>query len=440
MSFLTYEPDLSGTIYEEDQQHLQAIRDNLVAEINKANPTWLDNPKGIFRQHWDTDSVSSTCYLIWIASMQKFISDRICPESAIRLQDKFKKLLNTIDEKQYLENLAELEIAWAFAARVSPLIVEPLASVVGGADPSNETESPDFAFDISGERVYLEVTFFYVGVLEKWQKTVNAITTTLHHRLTKRERHLKLHVQLPLQPFDSKQHPFDANQVIEQIWRKMCSTDFSAGKQTVIANGMIRWEPYLVAQGDAPLIPPAGSTTGIYPPLDKGWDVLIRVKALKENPSGSVSITPFGVFHSPDFVVDKASFTMEPDIVVLSEKDVQAANEMVLKAFKNKLQHKRVQFPLRRESPYFLVIKPGSYRLLGNGLFDMIEQHIWKKYNWITGIILHTSRYGFLPASQKGEFNSSINPEAVCQASDSLKAMFEGKEQFHAVRESAENI
>jgi hypothetical protein len=32
-----------------------------------------------------------------------------------------------------------------------------------------------------------------------------------------------------------------------------------------------------------------------------------------------------------------------------------------------------------------------------------------------------------------------MNPEAVCQASDSLKAMFEGKEQFNADRESAEN-
>src|SRR5713101_1776321 len=130
MSFLTNEPDLSGTIYEEEHQHLQAIRDYLVAEINKADPTWLDNRKGILGQHWDADSVSSACYLIWIASMHKSISDRICPESAPRLQDKFKKLLNSINEKQYLENLAELEVAWAFADRVSPLIVEPLAPVV----------------------------------------------------------------------------------------------------------------------------------------------------------------------------------------------------------------------------------------------------------------------------------------------------------------------
>src|SRR5258708_30026701 len=147
MSFRTYEPDLSGTIYEEEQQHLQAIRNCLVAEINKADPTWLDNRKGILGQHWDADSASSTCYLIWIASMHKSISGRIYPESAPRLQDKFKKLLNSINEKQYLENLAELEVAWAFTDRVSPLIVEPLTSVVGGADPSNETESPDFAFD-----------------------------------------------------------------------------------------------------------------------------------------------------------------------------------------------------------------------------------------------------------------------------------------------------
>ena len=210
--------------------------------------------------------------------MHDTIKSRINPESIPLLQEKFKKLLNAIDEKQYLEDLAELEVAWAFTDRVSQFIIEPLATV-GGNTAVSKGKSPDFAFDVSGERVYLEVSYFYVGVLEKWQKAVDTITTTLQHRLNKKGQYLKLHVQLPLHLFDNKQSSFNINRVIEQVWRKMYITGFNADKQTVIANGRIRWEPYLVAQSDAPLAPPVGSTSGIYPTFGGGWEVLIHFKA-----------------------------------------------------------------------------------------------------------------------------------------------------------------
>ena len=96
-------------------------------------------------------------------------------------------------------------------------------------------KSPDFAFDLPNETVYTEVTFFSVGILEKWQKGVDVITSALQKRLLKKGRSLKLTVQLPLQEFDT-------NQIIQQVWRKMCTYD--SGKLTVIANGTIAWEPY----------------------------------------------------------------------------------------------------------------------------------------------------------------------------------------------------
>src|SRR5207248_7261522 len=246
--------------------------------------------------------------------------------------------------------------------------------------PQLPLKSPDFAFDLPDERVYTEVTYFSVGKLEKWQKAVDTITTTIRQRLLKQGRSLRLHVQLPLQELD-------ANRLIRHMWSKMCPSD-DTGKLTVIANGTISWEPYPITslQENSSSLSEAKNTQKIQGTNDGVWEILFRFKTLKENPTGYISISPSGLAYTPDFFVDKASFVRGPDIVVLSEKDVQAANALVLKAFQNKLKDKREQYTRRHKNPYILVIKLGHYRLQGKGLVQMIEQDIWTKqdYQWVT--------------------------------------------------------
>jgi hypothetical protein len=214
----------------------------------------------------------------------------------------------------------------------------------------------------------------------------------------------------------------------------MC-TSGDTGKLTVVANGTISWEPYPITllQEDSSSSPEGISTPKIQVTPDGGWEILFRFKALKENPTGHIGFSPSGLSYTPDFFVDKASFIKEPDIVVLSEKDVHLANRMVLKAFRNKLKDKREQYARRHKNPYILVIKPGNYRLQSKGLVQMIEREIWTKqdYKWVTGVILFTSRRGFLPRDAGPQLEYNFNPLADCPASDALISLFDGTAQFH---------
>lgn len=425
MSFLTSKPDLSGTIYSDVQ--IDVPRQYLLDVINAVDPMWLDAPQGPLGSYWNRDDIYATCYLIWIAKILFFVGNNISPDSVQQLATKFSALLHATSEEQFLRTRAELEVAWALINRASPLILEPLASNEEKSLylPQSPLKSPDFAFDLPNERVYTEVTFFSVGILEKWQKGIDVITSTLRRRLLKKGRSLKLTVQLPLQEFDT-------NQIIQLVWRKMCTSD--VGKLTVIVNGTISWEPYpIMPIQEGSSIAAGYNGQKMTETANDHWSIQFRVKTLTENPTGYVAFSPVGLSYTPDYFVDKAFFTGEPDIVVLSDKDVECANALVLKAFRNKLKDKREQFTRRHQNPYILVIKPGHYRLQGKGLVQMIEQDIWTKpdYQWITGIIFFTSRQGFGSVDAAPQIVYVFNPNADCQASDTLKSLFDGTAQFH---------
>ncbi len=361
---------------------------------------------------------------LWIARMLVTVGSYISQESMPRLATKFSELLHAKSEEQFLHTLVELEVAWSFVSRVSPLILEPLARIEVSREPSDILQppftSPDFAFDIVDERIYTEVTFFSVGKLEKWQKGVDFITTTIQKRLLDKGRSLQLRLQLPLQTFDG-------DRIIQRIWSEM-RTSGDTKTLTVMANGTISWEPYSIKP-----IHEGSSEPKIQATSDGGWEILFRFKALKENPTGYIEFSPSGLSYTPDYFVDKASFVREPDIAVLSEKDVHQANLLVLKAFRNKLKDKREQYSRRHKNPYILVIKLGHYRLQGKGLIQMIERDIWTKpdYKWISGVIFFTSRRGFLLEDAAPQLEYNFNPYTDCPASDALKSLFDGTAQFH---------
>jgi hypothetical protein len=426
LSFLTYQPDLLDTIFNPQSQYLQDIRDYLVAEIKKIAPEWLDHPSGILGEFWNKDEEFAACHFIWLAIMLKHISESIDHLSQSRLQAKFKALLYA-NEPKFSEYRAELEVGWYLADKVRSFVIEPLASSGEGVDLSNQTTSPDFAFEL-GTTVYLEVTTFYVGLLDKWQRTVDTIISVLQSRLLKKGRHLKLYLQLPLQAFEPKQkEKFDTNQMIEYIWRKM-RTD--SGELTLTHRGKIRWEPYQISvvEASSPFEPQVLDKGMKFIPPDGSWEALLRIKPAQDDASGFIQITPFGVFHSPNHIVDKASFVKEPSFGSLSEEDIRAANEIVLKSLIQKLKvDKRAQYPLRRQKPYLLAMKPGHYRLQGDGLFKLIEEHIWSDddFNWISGIILFTTRRGFENPDPDNQYTFFLNPKAACPIDESFKEIFQ---------------
>ena len=426
MSFLNNQPDLSDTLFAAQSQYLQDIRDYLVAAINSVAPEWLDNPEGILGEFWEQDEVNASCHLIWIANMFRDISERIDQETLSRLLAKFKALLFA-HEPKFSEYRAELEVGWYFANHVDSLVIEPLALMEENSDLSQQAKSPDFAFELEGT-VYLEVTVFHVGILDTWQHTVDYIASSLQQKLLKNGRHLKLHLQLPLQAFEPKQaQKFDANQTIQHIWSHMHSSN---GELTITHLGKILWETYTITEVEEglPLSPEA---------LDKGtntisqfgkWHADINIKSIPVGRPFSIQITPFGVYHSPDVVIDNASFVKEPSTAVLPEQDVGIANELILKSLKRKLKvGKREQFPIRRQRPYLLAMKPGHYRLQGNQIFQIIGKHIWSHddFNWISGIVVFTSRQGFKYTDSSNEYIFFLNPNATCPVDKSLEEKFQ---------------
>ncbi len=423
MSFLTSQPNLSGTIYADI--NLDEPRAYLHSQIMQADATWLDNPQGLMGEYWHKDDTEATCNLIWIASMLHKIASNISDEDIPALQSKLKSLLSSRSEAQFLQNRAELEVGSAFVHRGFSLTVEPLAFEQVGAETANPAPSPDFAFAVPEGRVYLEVTVFSVGMLDKWQKAVDHIIATLQKRLFKQGRSLKLYLQLPLQELDT-------NLLTERAWNKIKLRSSDSGTLTLMEKGTIRWEPYLVTmepENGSPLSSGGVSTPAVHPTSDGGWEILFRFKTPSEHETGFITFSPSGLSYAPTSPVDHVSFVPEPTIAVLSEKDIQAANGMVFNALKNKLEDKRKQFSQRHKYPYLLVIKPGHYRLQGNGLVTMIEREIWRKpdYKWMTGIILFTSRNEFRSKAKGagGHLLFSFNPDTDCQISDSLTAVID---------------
>jgi len=426
LSFLTYQPDLSETHFAAQSQYFQDIRIFLVTEIRTVAPGWLDDPKGILGELWNKDELDATCHLIWIANILLGIGQKIDQASLVRLRKKFQALLSA-KEPKYSEYRAELEVGSYLAEHMDSLVIEPLASGDGNTDLSQPTRSPDFAFELEGT-MYLEVTVFNVGILDTWQRAVDYIASSLQRKLLKEGRHLKLHLQLPLQAFEAKQpQKFDANQVIQHIWRHMHSP---SGELTITHQGKISWEPYPITavQEGLPLSPEA---------LDKGtniisqfgnWHADINIKSVQDGQPLSIQITPFGIFHSPNVVIDQASFVKEPSTSALPEKDVGIANELMLKSLKHKLKvKKREQFPLRHQKPYLLAMKPGHYRLQGNQLFKVIDKHIWSHddFDWISGIILFTSRQGFKTTDPINDYYFFFNPKAACPVNELVTEKFQ---------------
>ena len=124
----------------------------------------------------------------------------------------------------------------------------------------------------------------------------------------------------------------------------------------------------------------------------------------------------------------------EPSIATLLEDDVRVASELLLKSLKHKLKvEKRGQFSLRRQRPYLLAMKPGHYRLQDNELFKLIDKHIWSDddFDWISGIILFTSRQGFKTADPINDYYFFFNPKAVCPVNELVTEKFQLRVKGH---------
>ncbi len=186
MSFLTSNPDLSGTIFTEND--LRIAREYLESGIKRVNPAWLDEPQGILGNYWLRDDTEATCFLIDFAqriyNVDRNITERSVP---IFHGEKIKEiLLRAKKEEQFLECLTELQAASVLVNYASPLALDPMISKEDLLVPSNRPKTPDFGLRLPDNDVFLEVTVCHIDVLDQleelvpaWEKVTDLIRETI---------------------------------------------------------------------------------------------------------------------------------------------------------------------------------------------------------------------------------------------------------------------
>src|SRR5947209_18226620 len=109
--------------------------------------------------------------------MIEAITRKITKESIPRFNKKIKDdlLPHPRDIKQFHETLTELEFAYELINRVSPLTIEP--PIPG------QRRTPDIAFRLPEGMVYMDVTVFRGGPLEKWEDAKEHIREAIHNRV-----------------------------------------------------------------------------------------------------------------------------------------------------------------------------------------------------------------------------------------------------------------
>ncbi len=318
--------------------------------------------------------------------MLETISCNITSESIPRFNKKVKDdlLPNPKDIKQFYETLTELEFAYELIGRVSKLTIEP--PILG------QRKAPDIAFKLPEGMIYLDVTVFRGGPLEKWEDTKEQIREGIHRGVIKRNYCLNIDIQIGLETIKP-------DQVVKQVLAGM--NDSPSGNVAVGTKGMIRWEP-------TPFIKKENNSS------------------IPELPSSSfAAMSGTGKDKLRNMVASQATLTLS------TPEDRERINKLLFNTLCNKLKDKHDQFP--KNQPAFYVMKIGHRGVTAENMVQALEQHIWTKddYRWISGIIIFTPRGGFSPRDSVPDIRLVTNPRAKCPASDSFLSIFTQDAQFH---------
>ncbi len=384
MTFLTSHPDLSSTIFKDND--LKLARKVLQDVISRENSSWLNKPLGILGEYWKREDTVAACFLIYIALMINILEARVADKSIPRLYEKVSELLQPLPSEQFIEKMTELQVALALVEVVDP---GPLAFLTT-ADiiQPRVSRSPDFAFQTSEGVVLVDATVFHGGILDAWTRAAHRIMTSIQNGLFKRNRMLNIRIALPLLP------EMDAEQIADIALKEMEIGE--TGKVLIGSKGTIQWEPFpIITLEDASALP-----------------IEISFAA--------------GAFRSPGAIIDRA-FASQPQIVFSSEEDVQQVRELVLKSLRTKLREKRGQFPPNKHDSCLIAMRLEHDQLGEGDVAAMLQERIWpneKEYSWLSGMMIFTPRTGFSTSDIKGHLSFYPNPKTFRPVSNSLLAVF----------------
>lgn len=187
----------------------------------------------------------------------------------------------------------------------------------------------------------------------------------------------------------------DTKQIVDLALKEI-DTTAEKGRVLIGNKGTIEWEPFPI----------------------------ITVQDLSSPPLDIASSAT--AFRSPGGIIDRA---FASQIVFPSEEDVQQAKELVLKSLRHKLREKRGQFFTNGPEPSLLVMKLEHYQLGEGDIANMLQKRIWpneKEYNWLSGVVLFTTRSGFSLSDSNVHLTLYPNPKTFRPVSNSLMEIFKG--------------
>lgn len=385
--FFEITPNLEGTRFgAKDLEGARGLYRDLFRKIEIEG--WPANPIGPLRVWWTQEGTQTACYLIYIARIIYHLARNVTSRSEPIFYEKAKRLFTEMTASVYMENLAELEVAFILSHAMSPLSYEPMVPVEQIGSPS-QPKSPDFGIRLPSGDIAIEVTVWHWQSLRDWDAAQGQISVRLGARLRRAGLGRQVRLGLPLHVQNADIEAIASSGVVDTMRAP-------AGETTVKLSGgdaTLEWAEFPAFASFAEL---AGSSQ-----MAKGFGM---------GAIGSVE-KPFG-------------FSVHP---LFDERAFDEAATSLRKALDRK----------RRQAvdglPNIIALGLGHHRLDWDWVLPMFAERIWPnpKYRWLTALAAFTPERAWDQATGTALIKFDWNPNAAILAPQPLRDVAERGATFH---------
>lgn len=370
---------------------------------------WSHHPEGHLANHWrGVGGAQSTHYLINIARLIVSLMGSASPGIDGTIKQRLRTILRTSDSHAYEEALVELEVGGMVAARISPVLLEPLVPEHLRSKP-NPPMSPDYGVRVPEGLVTIEVTVWHWEAYAAWRRMYDALHKTLSMRMLKRGVSRRVDIELPLGA---------PQEVVKKLW----SNEFC----NVLSH----------SSSGAVQIPVGAESR----PIEVAWHPLSHPEI--EEASGGRLVTLYGnVLTGHQFGI------------CVNPRMGDDERNLALASLRRSIDRKKRQ--CNPKLPHLLAISPVYTQIaVAAGKMDntwkiftpLIEVRLWPndRYSWLSGLLLCTPNRTAPRDNVSYFIGYSPNPNAAVPAPESITRAMTGQAEFHTMwqrpRRTAENL
>ena len=347
MTFLTTSYRMEGLCV--SQGDLDDARRLLHGVLQERAPDLLQASVGPFGRRWTTPHASDAAHLVLLAKCVHTLYHGSSEESRERVIAKLVELGRCNNEAQFEELETELYVGADLTTHFGTVEVEPFAR---GEGSGRVSASPDFAVDVDGSQVIVEVTMLYMGKMVAWEREVDTLRDRITELVTGASLVRQFEIEAPLD--------FHFNTIGKEQFRRLSDAIKSSGSGDLPlrAGGTkisIRWQPIpVVGSPEEFMALPPDVACAMYP---------------------GTAITACAT---------TARFNVPSDF-----------ERRIFQSVKNTLKRKR-KAQLRHSLPSILVLRLGNARWSPQSIADIFERRIFSNsaYEWLSAIAVAQYTFG----------------------------------------------